>query len=67
MEESYRNFPDEEGTERIFLAHSFSSTPPVTEIFPMRRELKDAGVGCHLVQHARYRNFPDEEGTERIR
>ncbi len=38
----YRNFPDEEGTERVERARKGRSQRPVTEIFPMRRELKAA-------------------------
>ncbi len=60
----YRNFPDEEGTERNLYEAAFSNAVFVTEIFPMRRELK----GDHLVSLGYdwkgYRNFPDEEGTE---
>ncbi len=37
----------------------------VTEIFPMRRELKAVDDVGGPALDLRYRNFPDEEGTER--
>ncbi len=64
----YRNFPDEEGTESGKLWAEGGHELTVTEIFPMRRELKDDQRPARREPRSRrYRNFPDEEGTERRR
>ncbi len=61
-----RDFPDEEGTERIYVYNVSAATAFVPETSPMKRGLKACPRSPSRLALLCSRDFPDEEGTERM-
>ncbi len=60
-----RDFPDEEGTERLVEANTVQLSATVPETSPMKRGLKGNAGQSYQDGINSSRDFPDEEGTER--